>query len=70
MAPFRHKAKAVVRWYPSKQVSLDGEGVALSDEALADWGITKEDSLPRCVDVQDDFLLISLVPCNLALASE
>jgi hypothetical protein len=49
---------------------VDGEGVALSDAARADWGITKEDYLPCGVEVQDDFLLISLVPCNQTLASE
>lgn len=42
--------------------------MALSDATVEDWGITKEDYLPCPVDVQDGFLLISFVPCNLTLA--
>lgn len=37
----------------------------MSDATVEDWGITKEDYLPCPVDVQDGFLLISFVPCNL-----
>lgn len=42
----------------------------MRDAVIADWRKTKENSLQCCVDVQDDFLLISLVPCNLTLASD